>query len=240
MAIAAISGQHGITAPSGTVSSASFAFTNTITSGNAVTVQIGWNNHTTTLSTLTDDKGNIYTKLGATHDDTATVLRMEHWVATNLTNAPKTIQCAWSGAITPSLCCQEWSGMALSPDDGGSSTCNTASAAGSQSTNATSGNFTPTVDGDLIIGWLGNWDSVTSFSTGAGYTMLDTQTDGNTHLPTAVEYQIQGTAGSTNAKININAASGNAQWLLCAQAFKAAVAGTAVSNPYSFLLTGMQ
>lgn len=142
------------------------AFVATVTSGNAVTVYIGYDS-TATISTIADDKGNSYA-VKNTITEATDAIKVSQAVLGNITNAPKTITVTFTGTIANSaLSIAEWAGISAvaDPSDvfGGQAVNNSA--------NPTSGNITTTVDGDLISGMSTNGSTNVIYGVGSGFTL---------------------------------------------------------------------
>lgn len=99
---------------------------------------------------------------------------------------------------------------------------------GSGSTTAATVSVTSVTAGDLVIGGA-SWDNTATPSAGSGYTIptngaQPSNGDASTHQPTAIEYNVNATGGTTT--VNMTTGTGFAIW---GAAFKAVASGG--SNP---------
>jgi hypothetical protein len=181
--------------PVGTATSYTFILPGNVLAGSLLV----FINRFTAVTSITDTAGNTWTKLFG-----------GFWYA---------LSCA-AGATTvtvnnPSGPCQgivaEYSGVAnLAPDVSHDDTTT------GTGTAATSFSVTPTVNGDLILGW--GYNSTTNsptYTAGAGYSLRSTATGKNAFL----EDQVQSVAAAITATLTINASD---TWFIGIVAFKAA------------------
>lgn len=198
-------------------------FSNVVLNANAVSVCIQNGGSSTDPSSVTDDKSNTYTQIGTGSGDTSNGQKANIYVATNITNSPRTITVNWGSATQYCIVhIQEWYNIATSsPGDGSSA------AAFGTGTTATATSFTPTYPGgnpDLILNMV-FMDSVIAvmdrWTQGSGFTMISADViDGQ-----AVQYKTA-TSGAQAPTMGLSASLG---WCSYAVALKSAAAGTAPS-----------
>lgn len=171
-------------------SGTSKTITNTVASGNLLSLGIGWGN-TTTITGLSDDKGNTWTQVGTALVDSGT---LAIYYATNTASGATIITVTFSadpgfgnmivheiaGASTGGPLDQEGKNSQFNPGTGANA--------------ITSGSETTTVNGEYIFGYTMDVSGVGGTeSAGTGFTGLVTSGDG------ASEYQIQSSSGSVAA-----------------------------------------
>lgn len=175
-------------------STASEAFTSTVTSGDTVIATVIWaGSASITVSSVTDDKSNTYTPLtaqsrAATH---YTDVYTQVWYAINITNAPKTISVTWS-ANTGSINLVHLIECSASVFDQSIGTTGSSS-------NGSAGSLTPAVAGEFGAAVMMLDDgsgSGSGVSAGSGWTNAAQQGGGNED--NAAEYQqIAGTSATS-------------------------------------------
>lgn len=170
-------------------------------SGNAICGVVSWDGAgTTTLTSVTDDKGNTY-NLETTIKDTTNNQYLSAFSRTNITNAPTTITAtliaseAFHGIIV-----DEFSGGSTASTDERDGTAHGGQFQNAPGTGAdaiTSGTFTTATNGDLLYGGCmaggttTNASNGTSFSTGTSMVSPDYSMQS--------EYRTQATAGAGTA-----------------------------------------
>ncbi len=189
------------------------------TAGDLNVVAVGWNDTTSTVSSVTDTRGNTYAL--AIGPNTGTGLRQSIYYAKNIAAGANTVTVTFSqAAAVPDIRVLEYSGLdAVTPLDA------TAGAAGNSAA-ASSGNATTTKANELIFG--AGMTARHFNSAGTGFTSrIITTPDGD-----IAEDQIVGSTGSYSATAPL--ASGN--WVMQMATFAAAsapaptITGIAPSN----------
>jgi hypothetical protein len=178
-------------------------------SGNFVCGAVSYNrNHT--LSSVTDDKGNSY-NLESVLDDTANGQKTCGFSRGNITNAPITITANFADATQArSIVVDEFYGILAATDPRDTHGGQTMGNATGTGTNAvTSGNFTTTVNGDLLYGAEANVsagdDGSTTVTAGttsnATYTLTGTDSGASSNQAAQIksEWAVQSTASATTA-----------------------------------------
>lgn len=170
-------------------------------SGNAVLGLVSWDlAGGITLSSVTDDKGNTY-NLETSIDDTTNSGRTACFSRTNITNAPTVITATFSSSIGfVGIIADEFSGTSTASSDerdGAAHGGQFQLSPGTGTDACTSGNFTTSVNGDLIWGATANTGGNVTPTTGTGFT-TGTQSTW-TDYRAASEYRTQTTAGAGTA-----------------------------------------
>src|SRR5262245_6885655 len=135
-------------------STASVAVTlSAVGSGNAVCGAVTWDNTAVTLTSVTDNQSNTY-NVETTIIDTTDNQKSAAFSRTNITNGPTTITANFSGSVGfHGIIADEFSGGSNSSTDerdGSAHGGQFQSSPGTGTDGITSGNFTTSVDGDLI------------------------------------------------------------------------------------------
>jgi chitodextrinase len=201
--------QSNYATPQTSQSSVTVNYTSAQTAGDTNILAIGFNNATSTISSVTDSKGNTYTAAAALARGSS--FSQAIYYAKNITSATagsNTITVTFSGAVPyADIRAAEYSGLdATSPVDV------TASASGTATT-ANSGNLTTTVSNELIFG-AGITDFGFSSTAINGYTMrIYTQPD----TDVAIDKNVTST-GTYSATATMDGGA----WLMQAVGFKAA------------------
>jgi len=217
MAIAFVQGKLA-SGTSATVSSRSVTLTNPVTSGNMVCGQFACFNPTNGLGvtvSVTDDKLNSYAVDFRGDESNPLAEVIAHFSLPNITNGPQTITASISSGTAQyaSLIADEFSGVATSsPLDG-----HTFTITASTTSPMSSGNITPSANGDLIYGSYVNFTNW-GMMAGSGFVITEQEpTPGNASV--GCEYLIQGTAAAIAATFTCT----NGDNTACAvRAFKAA------------------
>lgn len=166
----------------------------TVTSGNFVGGVLAWDDTgAVALSSIIDDKGNVY-NIGVRVDDTTDgVYHLIFWRG-NITNAPQTITATFASAIGyRRMIIDEYSGVtaATNPSDGQNGQFQSSTAAPS------SPSITTTAGLDLIYGGLYS-DIIGVISAGSGFTLRHAGTNAE-NVPIASEDRTQSAAGAIAA-----------------------------------------
>ncbi len=142
--------------------SVSVAYTNAQTAGNLNLVAIGWGDNTSSITSVTDSKGNTYTKaVGPTSN---TGLQQAIYYAKNIVVGSNTVTVKFNQAAAyPDVRILEYSG--LDP----SSPLDVSAAATGNGTNASSGSATTNSANELIFG-AGSTTGVAFTAPGSGFT----------------------------------------------------------------------
>jgi hypothetical protein len=215
------------TTSGGTNSTLSCTFTGAQTAGNTNIVAIGFNNITSTISSVVDSAGNVYQVAAPLTRNGTSLSQAIYYAPAIAAAATNTITVTFSGA-TPSIDIRaaEYSGIATT-----SSVDQTASASGS-STSAVTPAVTTTLANELIFG-AGMTTGVFS-AAGSGFTSRII-TPGNGDI---LEDRAVSTVGSYTATATL----GSAAWLIQVVTFKAAIAaltgGGGSSSPGTPLFLG--
>lgn len=218
--------QENYSAPSAS-SSVTVTFTSAQTAGNLNVIAIGWNDVTTTITSVTDSKGNSYSVAVPTDTYPTGGLSQAIYYAKNIASATansNTVTVSFSASASfPDVRILEYSGLdTSSPLDTGTN----ASASGAGTT-ASVGPITTSIANELVLaaGMVG-----TSFSgPGTGYTSrVITSPNGD-----IVEDDIVSSAGSYSATAPLSSTAG---WMLQMVAFKAAGAAPPPANGNFFAL----
>ena len=175
------------------------------TAGNLNIVAVGWNDTTSTVSSVSDSRGNVYTQAGTM--TTGTALRQAIYYAKNIAAGSNTVTVVFNqAAVYVDVRILEYSGLdTTSPLDV------TAGAAGS-SASANSGAATTTSGNELIFG---AGMTVTHYTgAGTGFTSrIITSPDGD-----IAEEQVGSSAGSYSASAPLASSS---NWVMQMATFKA-------------------
>ena len=219
MAIAYIQGNSHA---NGATSSTTVAVTlgATVGVGNMLAVSLGTVSNT--LSSVTDDKSNVYTVVFNGSTSTASGFTFATAYCLNITNAPQTITATWSGSTSFStILVDEFSGVATSSALDGPPSVNPGQTGVVGASAVFSGNTTTTVNGDLIYGSGVSITGFGPFTAGAVPAFTQAQIITSAYL---TEYLVQSTAGAIQATFS----SGQISDMFTTQvmAFKAASAPT--------------
>ena len=205
--------------PQSSVASVAVNYPTAQAAGDLNVVAVGWNDTTSTVSSVTDTRGNTYAL--AIGPNTGTGLRQSIYYAKNIAAGANTVTVTFNQAASfPDIRVLEYSGLdAVTPLDA------TAGAAGSSAT-ASSGNKLTTKPSELLFG--AGMTSRHFTAAGTGFTSrIITTPDGD-----IAEDQIVGSAGSYSATAPL--ASGN--WVMQMATFSGAsapaptITGIAPSN----------
>jgi hypothetical protein len=129
----------------------------------------------------------------------------------NAVGGATTVTCTAAASSQISLAVAEFSNIAAAAP------LNVATGATGTGNAPASGNMTPTVAGDLVIG-AGTHDATTVTTAGTGFTLVaPPQEDGTTHQSLAMEYQVLTGTTAVNATFNI---ATSAPWAQCGALFK--------------------
>ncbi|MEJ0037686.1 MAG: Calx-beta domain-containing protein [Gammaproteobacteria bacterium] len=208
-AIAYVQGSATVVVGTNTISA---TFAGAQTAGNLNVVAIGWADDTTSVSSVTDSRGNVYT-LAAGPTRRAGAASSYIYYAKNIVSAgagANTITATiTSASVTwPEIRISEYSGLdTTSPVD-------VVQGANGSGTSVNTGSFTTTNATDLIFAWVYVQNSITA--AGSGYTAR-TFASGD-----LVEDRQTTVAGSYSATATMGTSG---WWLIQAAAFKAAAAG---------------
>lgn len=207
-----------------TASTLSAVFTNTVGSGNTVMGVLIVARYSYSLSSITDDKGNSYTIVDSYAGDNSDT--MYSFYASNLTNSPKTITANFTGNVYAQIAIDEYSGVGTLDVHG----FNYQSSVTTAANNITSGNVTPTQNGDLIYGGTMCYSTGTGAPTaGSGFTGRNS----TAYFYGATEDQVQTTAAAIAATFTAYAATsyvGTAIMCFKAAVSTVALAGTAIGR----------
>jgi hypothetical protein len=188
----------------------SVTYTAAQTLGNLNVVVVGWNDSTTTVSTVTDTKGNLYTLIGAPIVQSATASQAIYYA--------KNISAASAGANTvtvtfsvaprfPDIRIAEYSGLdTVNPLDV------FVGAQGTTTSTSNSGSVTTTSANDLLVG--ANLVQSTTMGAGTNYTNRGITGDGD-----ILEDRIVTVTGSYNATAALDKVQ---PWIMQMVAFRAA------------------
>ncbi len=194
-------------------SSLATTFTSSVTQGNFILVTAsGWPNGGTIA--VTDSRGNAYTRAGniqLTSGNSFTAI----FYAKNVIGGTDTVTLSNGVSGTQlSVTISEFSGVdRVSPLD------SVVGVSGSGTT-PSSGNLTPTVTGDLVIGTGTHDVSNIVTSPGSGFTMLAIATEeGTSHQPLATEYRVINNTSPLPANFSL---SSGGPWAQIGALFKAA------------------
>jgi hypothetical protein len=193
--------------PSASVSSVAVAFSGAQTTGNLNVVVVGWNDTTSSVTSVADSLGNVYTQVGATI--TGTGLRQAIYYAKNIAAGSNKVTVTFNQAANAvDVRILEYSGASTtSPVD-----VVAPGAAGSGST-ATSGSATTTVANDLIFGAAMTGGAISG--PGSGFTSRVITPDGD-----IAEDKVGTTIGSYNATAPVTPYAGSSTWVIQMVAFK--------------------
>jgi hypothetical protein len=193
--------------PSASVSSVGVAFSGAQTAGNLNVVVVGWNDTTSSVTSVADSLGNVYTQVGATI--TGTGLRQAIYYAKNIAAGSNKVTVTFNQAANAvDVRILEYSGASTtSPVD-----VVAPGAAGSGST-ATSGSATTTVANDLIFGAAMTGGAISG--PGSGFTSRVITPDGD-----IAEDKVGTTIGSYNATAPVTPYAGLSTWVIQMVAFK--------------------
>jgi chitodextrinase len=182
--------------------------------GNLNVVIVGWNDVNAQVATVTDSKGNSYTRaVGPTQQ--GTTLSQSIYYAKNIVAAAggsNVVSVTFNTAAQfPDVRVLEYSGIdQVSPVDA------TAAGTGAGGTSTTTANLTTTGTNALLV--AGNLVSTTTASAGTGFTSrIITSPDGD-----IAEDRVAANPGTYNASANL---AGSGAWLMQVVAFKAALSG---------------
>lgn len=196
-------------------------------SGNSLCGWVSWGSNTlTTLTSVTDDKGNTYT-ISDKFPDNANVQSGAMFFLGNITNGPTIITAHFSpNQNFLQIGADEYSGVlaATNPSDG-HSVCAAVQTGSTATDFLSSGSFTTAVNGDLIYGVTMDTFNATLATAGTGYTQRQTST---AQSDTTSEDKVQSTAGSVAATFTTSSAGG--RYITLAVAIKAAA--SAAQPPY--------
>lgn len=204
----------------------SSAFGSSTTTGNLIVVSVSDNGGVTGgITSVTDSKGNTYTKIANEQDGSST---LSMWYAKNITGgASHTITIAWNTGLVSqaSFTAQEFSG------------CDTTSpldryiGAHSSSTSPSSGATTATTtDAQLVVGGLAYFGTAVTPTAGAGYSNLDSGAFTNANV--GQESKVIASAAAQTATFTL---SSSRDWSCGVATFKAAGAvGTMEQEGYGF------
>jgi subtilisin family serine protease len=159
-------------------------FTTNVTSGNLIVAAVSSWPNVPTATGITDSRGNTYVRVGAVLS-TGGGAKTALYYAKNFSNGANTLTYSASGTGNEmSIVIAEFAGIDLNnPVDASAGTTGTSNA-------PNSGNMTPIVSGDLVIG-AGTHDNTTVTTAGSGFTMVAIATeDSNSHQPVAMEYKV--------------------------------------------------
>lgn len=189
-------------------------FTGAQTAGDTNVVSICFFNATSTITSVVDTKGNTYSVASALFRYPAGPSSCAWYLSPHIASATansNTVTVTFSGATRdPDLIVAEYSGLAPSPLDVGAAASGTTSL-------ASTGNFTTTQAGDLIV--ASNYLSSNTSGPGSGFTKrVITSPDSD-----ILEDKIAGAAGSYSA----TAPTGGGWWIMQALALKVAPTGDA-------------
>lgn len=157
MAIAWVQGK-GANSGAATPTTLAVTLTSAVASGNTVCGSVCYGT-TTTLTSVTDDKGNTY-NLETGVSDTTNGQRTTGFSLSNITNGPKTITATMtSGVGATSLVADEFSGCGTGSTDQRDSSAHGAqwqTSPGTGANGVSSGPFTTVTNGDLLYGATSN------------------------------------------------------------------------------------
>jgi len=202
--------QANYATPQTNKSSVPVTFTGAQRAGNFNVIIVGWNDATSNVTNVTDSKGNVYVRAIGPTRNASFNLSQSIYYAASIAGAPaggNTVTVAFSPAAAyADVRILEYSGVAITaPVDA------TAGTTG-QSATASSGAFTTTQAGDLIV--AGSMVQTLSTAAGSGYTLrFITQPDGD-----VAEDRVAGAPGSYTATHSLQSGA----WVMQAVAFKAA------------------
>lgn len=169
-----------------------------IGNGNAVAGFVTWATATTTdLTSVTDDKSNIYTIVDR-GVATGHSICIASFYLQNITNAPTVITANFGSSISRiGIFLDEYSGVAtVSPLDGHN--LSSATGIGQTADAVTSGTFTTTGNGDLIYGAAIDITGLNTLNAGTGFTVR-INNDSTTGAFISTEDKIQTSAGTIAA-----------------------------------------
>jgi chitodextrinase len=198
--------QSRATDPQSSPTAVQLAFSNAQTAGNLNVIVVGWNNTTSTVTSVVDSRGNAYAL--AVGPTVAQGMSQAIYYAKNIAAGANTVTVTFSAATAyPDIRIAEYSGLdATNPVDVtavGSGSGGTASTAAMTTTNAA----------DLLV--AGNMVTTYTSAAGAGYTLRQrTPTDGDILQDRAVT-----STGSYTATATLTSPGG---WIMQLVAFRAA------------------
>jgi FtsP/CotA-like multicopper oxidase with cupredoxin domain len=204
VAIGLVQSSSSQNANNATVRTLTSALPGNVTAGNLIVVAVsGWPKLPN--GNPTDSRGNTYTRVGNVR-----VTSAGGWSALYYA------QNARAGATTVTVRAQDTGGqmsMIVAEFSNVATTGALDRSAGNTGNSRTpsSGNMTPTVAGDLVIG-AGNHEVTTVTSPGTGFTMVRKLEDDSTHEPLAMEYQVLTGTQTTSANFSLSPAFPAAPW----------------------------
>lgn len=205
--------QRNYAVPQTPTSPVQVTFTNAQTAGNLNIVVVGWNDTSSTVTSVTDSAGNTYQRAVGPNTDGAGSASQSIYYAANIRGAgANTVTVTFNQAARfPDIRILEYSGIvALSPVDG------TTASFGNSAISST-GTFTTTNPNDLIFG--ANMVQTYTTGPGTGFTnRVITDPDGD-----IAEDKIVTSAGGYSATAPMGRAG---PWVMQAVAFKGATGGT--------------
>lgn len=201
--------------PTGSTAPATLA--TPVASGNMIIGWLAWNDVYSTLSTITDDKGNSYSILQNIFSTAIYSCTFVIFTALNLTNGPTTITATFTASIKyPQIGIDEYQGI---------STIDTSrinvqeSSLGTTVDAINSGSITTTVANELVWGVATSGDGVPVTLAGTGWTRRMTTTDSSGYTP-ATEDRVLATPGPIAATFTSGSASNIKGWFSGIVAFK--------------------
>ena len=180
--------------PQGSVSSVAASYPGTQTAGNLNYVAIGWSDSTSTVKSVTDNKGNVYTlAVGPTRiGNGSNGLSQSIYYAIAKGGAGTTVTVTFNSAVPwPDLRIAEYAGV---------STLDKAAGATGTATTCNSGSVTTTAAKELLVG--ANYVSQTTTASGTGFTQRVMTQDQQ-----VVEDRVVSAVGSYNATATVSSGS---------------------------------
>lgn len=207
--------QGGGTATDTTATTVAVTLTNTVGVGNSLFGGFSWDTSGGATVSITDDKSNVYTILDL-ENDTSEGQEQKSFYCLNILNSPKTITVTFSVSSSyRALIVDEFSGISALDVH----TSNLQTSVATTANAITTGNETPTANGDLIYGvQFCTSDSITP-SVGSGFTAGTTLSGSGDQLGSS-EYLVQSSAASIAATWTAGVSGQN--WASFLMAFKPA------------------
>jgi len=196
-----------------------------VTAGNCIRVTIIMQGATTTVSSISDGT-NTYILVDAISNGSLSSKSLQTAYFDNAKAGAYTITATLSGSDTAYGLAEEWSGGATSSSLDGHSIATANFPA--QGATISSGNFTPTTNGDDIYGIsYSNATGVNGLTAGSGFTLDNTKNPPSAGGQLESEDQTQAIAAQTAATFVVQISGGGSGNTIAGIAFKPAVAAAA-------------
>lgn len=188
------------------------------TAGNLVVISIRVITSTASITSITDDKGNVYTKAQGPITNTTSDVQDYQYYGIQIIGGATTIIITFDASVTSSGYASEF--------NGGGPFDKAASATGASGTSG-SASISPTNAGELVVGHLDARNTVTGVTASAGYT-LHASTNAQ-----AIEYNLSATTSETPGFSWTN----SVVWNILASAFNSTSTSTSFSSSTSTSLS---